>query len=401
MGKRVVITGLGAITSIGSTIAEMWENLLAGRSGISPVEHFDLVDFPFDVKNGGEIKRRNLSEYDNQYLGMASKFALHASKECVADSGLIESSIPGQRVGVVFGTTLGEAQELEKLDREWQKGFGTPVSRDACYAYMPYLISQSVAKKYKFYGPNYFLPNACSAGNFSIAKGYELITSGMADAIIAGGSDCFNKRIFSGFARVGAISPDYPRPFCRDRSGMIPAEGAGALMLEDYDQAVSRGAKIYAEIIGYGYSCDAHHITQPDPEGVERSYRSALKSASLIPEQVDFISAHGTGTKANDATEVTALRKVFGELLERIPVNSIKSMIGHAMGAASALEAIMSVLVIKHGMIPPTTNVSEIDPVFGNIHIVSNRSMKKEVNVAFETASGFGGNNCVVIFRKV
>lgn len=394
---RVVVTGLGAVTSIGTSADAFWGSLLLGRSGITKLEHFDSENLDDGVWNAGEIKNIDSDGVKvPSFVGKATKFALLASTECVRDSGIQG----GDRVGVVFGTTMGEAQELEKMDLAWFESFSNPVSPERCAASMPYSISQTVAAEFGFYGPNQFLPNACSAGNFTIEKGCELISAGLADAVLVGGAECFDRKTYCGFIRVGAVSRDVPRPFTKDREGMIPAEGAGVLLLESLEHARARKAKIYAEILGTGRSCDAYHITQPDPDGLASAYRIALHDAGISPEQVDFISAHGTGTKANDQAEVKAFRQVFGDNLKNIPINSIKSMIGHAMGAASALEAIMTVFVILTGKIPPTINFTEVDPEFDGLDFVPNVFREKAVNIALETAAGFGGNNSAVIFGK-
>lgn len=411
MKNRVVVTGIGAVTSIGLNVKDFWENLLIGKSGISQIELWDAETYPYDTKRGGEIKNFNVDNFEEsdelRVHGRATQYALIASREAMLDSG-IQGQFDSDRMGVAIGTTNGEPLELHAMDVIWEKkGFVNEFTEDHMERFLPFKISQELAKKYRLYGPNNFTPNACSAGNFAIGNGFDLIRRGEVDAMLVGGSDAFNIRTFSGFARVGGISTDVPRPFSKDRQGMMPGEGAGMLVIESLDHAKARGAKIYAELINYGFSCDAYHITQPDVDGVSRAYIKTLEQSNIKPDEVDFISAHGTGTNANDQTEATAMIKVFGESLKKISIDSIKSMIGHTMGAASALEAIVSVLSIQENKIPPTMNHIELDPKFQEIDgfvgmdVVPNSYKEKEVKVVFETASGFGGNNCALVFREI
>lgn len=403
MKKRIVVTGLGAISNLGLNVSDLWSSLLGGRIGVSPIQSFDLSKFNFDREVGGEIRDFCFTDYfpnrDPSQFGRASQFAMAAAKECLTDARI--EQLNRKRIGVVFGTTMGEAVELSYLNDRWKDDLEAEVSPQHCENVLYQRIPQSVAREFGLLGPNIMIPNACSAGNFAIAHALDLFNSDVVDGMVVGGSDPFNRFTFAGFCRVGAVSPDVPRPFSANREGMIPAEGAGVLFLETLDSALKRGATVYAEVVGYGYSNDGYHITQGDPSGIARAYRNALEMADLLPAEVSYISVHGTGTKSNDLNEVQALREVFEGHLSSIPLSSVKSMLGHSMGAASILEAIVSVLAIRDQMLPATMNFTEADPDCSGIFPVPNRAISHPVSVVFETASGFGGNNCVVIFKKV
>jgi 3-oxoacyl-[acyl-carrier-protein] synthase II len=402
--NKVVVTGLGLVSPIGLNVTDFWENLIKGVSGIRKVKSFDLSHFPFERDAGGEVPDFHIENfYDDEFpkkIGRSAQMSMVACEECLRDSKYDYQSEPF-RIGIAFGTTIGESHELSKINDVWYKGFSNPVPGQACDNYFYYKTPQYLAKKFKLYGPNLMIPNACSAGNFSIAYALNYIQNGIVDAMLVGGSDCFNRTLYAGFCRLGAVSPDVPRPFSENREGMIPAEGAGALLIESYESAMKRGAKIYAEVAGYGYSNDGFHITQGDPKGVMLAYSRALANAGIAPEDVSYISVHGTGTKANDFTETQALKMIFKEHLKDIPLSSVKSLIGHSMGAASAIEAIVSVLCIRDNVVPATANFTTLDPECEGIDPVPNQARKHTVNVVFETASGFGGNNCVLLFRRI
>jgi 3-oxoacyl-[acyl-carrier-protein] synthase II len=403
MDNRIFITGIGTVTSIGLNIQEFWKNCLAGVSGISPITSFDTSSYPYPNKNGGEIKnfQYELCDRDSEakLWGRCTKFACSAVGECLESGGLTTRN-SRSNVGVIWGTTMGEAKELEIMDNTWRSGFTLDVDSLHSDNFLYQRIPQNVAKFWGLTGYHLIIPNACASGNFALAYGYELIKCGFLDKVIVGGSDTFNRYTFSGFCRIGAVTPDVPRPFSQDSKGMIPAEGAGALLLESEESVVGRKIKPIAQVLSYGSSNDAHHITQPDPQGIALAYRRALEMGGIAPREVSYISVHGTGTKTNDPIECRALRSVFGEFIGKIPLSSIKSTIGHTMGAASAIEAVVSVLAIRDNLIPPTTNFSILHPDCNDIDPVPNVARSHEVNVAFNAASGFGGNNCVTIFKK-
>ena len=245
------------------------------------------------------------------------------------------------------------------------------------------------------------IPNACAAASYAMGYSYEMIKNGLADAMLVVGSDSFARYTQAGFGKLSVISPDVPRPFSKNRQGMMPAEGSGAVLIESYEHAIKRNAKIYSEIVNYGMSCDAFHITQVNKEGLVSAYKKALDCTDIKPSEVSYISTHGTGTELNDLSETQALSEVFGDCLINIPINSIKSSIGHSMGAASAIECVVANLAIRDGIIPATMNFIEKDTNMPDIDVVPNKSRKKEVNIVFKTSSAFGGNNCVIIFKKI
>ncbi len=398
--KRLVVTGLGVISAIGLNKRAFWENVKQGVNGIHPVESFDTERFGRHM--GGEITDFEVERFfpgdaEIAAMGRCKQMMLAAADECLRDSDF--PSADPFRIGVAIGTTMGESKELESVADELYQSGDEAISHRAVRDYPPYTIPQAVARKFRLYGPNLMLPNACAAGNFSIGYAIHCIRNGSADAMLAGGADAFSRYAYSGFNRLGAISPDVPRPFSKDRKGMIPGEGAAALFIETWDSAVARGAHIYAEIVGYGESCDAHHITQPHDLGIAQAVRSALAFGGVDPDQISFISVHGTGTPTNDVTESRALRCVFGDAMDRIPVTSVKSMIGHPMGAASSIECVATLLSIQHQFITPTINHDGTDPNC-DVDCVPNHGRPAPVEYVLKTSSAFGGNNSSVIFKK-
>jgi 3-oxoacyl-[acyl-carrier-protein] synthase II len=396
--KRIAVTGVGVVSAIGLDRHEFWDALTRGASGISDVQRFATA--AFGRSRGAEIRGFDVTrvfpgEPRLERLGRAKQMMLAATKECLgsAGAGVVDDPF---RVGVAIGTTMGESQSLEAVTDAI--GAGLEIPTDAVLDYPPSTIPQAVAERFRLYGPNYMVPNACAAGNFSIGQAVACIQAGEADAMVAGGADAFSRYAYSGFCRVGAIAPDVPRPFSKDRKGMVPGEGAAALLVEDWDRAVARGATIYAEIVGYGESCDAHHITQPHDAGVAQAIRRALEDARLEPRQISFVSVHGTGTPTNDATETRALRSVFGEHLPSVPVSAVKSMTGHPMGAASAIECVAAILSMHHQFLPPTVNFEEPDPEC-DVDCVPNRGRPFPVSYVLKTSSAFGGNNSSIVFK--
>lgn len=397
--KRVVVTGIGVVSANGQDRETFFDNLKKGRVAISDIEGFDTGRL--QVKRGGEIKDFDILQHfpgDDALLdlGRAKQLALAAAKQCIEESGYDLAASPF-RVGVVLGTTMGESKSLESCTDELSRGAPGMPAMATLADYLPYTISQAVGRQFGAHGPNAMIPNACAAGNFAIGHALSLIRTGEADAVIAGGSDAFSRYAYAGFARLGAISPDVPRPFSADRQGMTPGEGAAMLFLESLDNALARQAPIYAEIVGYGESCDAYHITQPDDHGIARAIGAALKMARTLPEAVSYISVHGTGTQANDMIETRALRKVFGERIP--PVSSVKSMIGHSMGAASAIECVAALMTIREQFITPTMNHRRADENCA-LDCVPNEGRSADVEYVLKTASAFGGNNAAVVFKR-
>jgi len=391
--RRVVITGLGPVTPIGIGREPFWTAALSGTDASGEVRGFDTS--LYKVHRACEIREFDPPEVEGK-PGRASTLAVAAADLALRDAGL---EPPLERAGVVIGTTGGEIQILERLNRIRHETGEDGVDSREFSKHPCHVISANVARHFGLGGPNLVVPTACAAGNYAVAIGRDWIESGRSDIVLAGGSDPFSKVAFTGFARLSAIAPDRCRPFDRNRHGLLVGEGAAILILESLDSAHIRGAKIYAEIRGSGFSCDAYHLTIPHPEGtgVRLAMARALEDARIGPEQVDYVSAHGTGTPANDRTEAGALRSLFGDRIGSTPVSSIKSMIGHTMGAAGAIEAIACVLAIDTGFVPPTINYETPDPEC-DLDVVPNAARETRVHVALNNAYAFGGNNsCIVI----
>lgn len=405
-GPRIVVTGLGVVTALGSDRQTFWKNLLEGRSGISEVQSFDTS--AYSVHRGGEIHdfepTRHLRRLDPARTGRASQLAAAAARGALDDAGLGSGSpwAPSpERIGVVMGTTSGEPGEVERFDDAFVADEVDAVGSELIDRYPNHVIAGHVAAELDLAGPNVMIPTACAAGNYAVAWAYDALRLGRADAMLAGGADAFSRITYTGFARLGAIAPERCQPFDRNRQGMIPGEGAAVLVLETEAQARKRGAEIFAEVTGYGLSCDAHHMTaaHPEGEGAARAMTAALAGAGIHPEDVGYVSAHGTGTPTNDKLETIALRRVFGEGARNVPVSSIKSMLGHTMGAASAIEALVCSLAVRDGVVPPTIDFEEPDPEC-DLDVIPNEAREVPVEWAMNNAYAFGGNNASVLFRR-
>lgn len=402
--KRVVVTGLGVVSPIGIGVASFWQALLEGKSGIDLITHFDTSLFL--THKGGEVKGFEPRPYLNSFIPAAlprsAHFALAATRMALEDSVLLKSATDEERVGVCFGVVLGNRPGVEAITRDLYKRTLKPSGQITFNA--PHdvtLISRLPALEFHLYGPNLVTPTACAAGNNAIAFALETIRADRADAMIAGGVDELSETMFMMFNSFRSLAPECVQPFDKNRKGLMLSEGAAALVLESYDHARSRGAFIYGEVLGYGNSADAYHMTAPHPEGLGavRSINGALRRSGLLAAEVDYINAHGTGTPINDVVETKAIRTVFGKYADSIPVSSIKSMLGHTQGAASAIEAITCLLTIKHNIIPPNMNYEEPDPECC-LNIVANTPRRQKVDVALSNAFGFGGNISCVIFSK-
>lgn len=400
MDKRVVITGLGVISSIGIGWREFWDNLIKGKSGISPVTSFDTSNH--FTHNGGEIKNFNPEDFipkgNLKYLSRASQLALAASRLAIEDASLSKDT-SGMRIGAILGTTMGSVQTSEIIN-ELMVLHGKTDFGDELLCQVPTHSSPSVvASEFNLLGPNFMFSTACSAGNYAIGYSFDLIRMNRVDIVLAGAIDPLSKVAFTGFNQFSAVAPERCQPFDKNRKGMMVAEGAGILILESLENALKRKVPIYAEILGYGLSCDAQHMTQPSIEGISECMIKAMHEAGIVKEDVDYISAHGTGTQANDRNECAAIKEVFGTLYKNIPLSSIKSMLGHTMGAASALEAITCSLVVKNDIIPPTINYETPDPEC-DIDCVPNKARKHTVNIALNNSYAFGGNNASLVLKK-
>lgn len=391
------------VTPIGTGCEEFWRNLLAGRSGIAPVQSFDTSGY--NVHRGAEVKEFDAEEYilnlDAAHLGRASQFAIAAARLALADAGVEIGSLDRKRAGVSMGTTSGEPREVERFDDLYVSKDLDRIGSEFLALYPCHVIAAHVASELNFAGANTMIPTACAAGNYAIAHALDVLRAERADLMLAGGSDAFSRITFTGFARLGAVAPEMCQPFDRLRKGMIPGEGSGVLVLEPFERARRRGARIYAEVGGYGLSCDAHHMTaaHPQGDGAERAMRQALADSGTSTEEVSYISAHGTGTATNDRLETIAVKRVFKDAAHRIPISSVKSMLGHTMGAASAIEAAVCALAVFNDRVPPTINLNEPDPEC-DLDYVPNFARELRVNVAMNNAYAFGGNNASLILKK-
>jgi 3-oxoacyl-[acyl-carrier-protein] synthase II len=398
--RRVVVTGLGVVSSVGFGKDEFWKSIINGKSGISKVDSFDTNEFRCHY--AGEIKNFDPQDFiprrKVQFLGRTSQLAIAASSLALKDARLPLKDITNKRTGVFIGTTMGE-RPLEESINEWVIKGADKISKTKILQSSANNISANISIYFKFQGPNYMIPTACAAGNYAIGYGFDLVRKGDLDCAVVGGADAFSKVAFSGFHRIYAMAPEKCQPFDKNRKGMMVGEGAGILFLETIESALRRDATIYAEIGGYGLSCDAFHMTASDPDGIEKVMMKALKDAQIQKEEVDYISAHGTGTSGNDKNECAAIKKVFKEKYKTISVSSIKSMLGHPMGAASAIEALACCLTVKENIIPPTINYETPDPNC-DIDCVPNKAKIKRVSVALNNGFAFGGNNSCLVIRK-
>ena len=399
MNKRVVITGLGVISSIGIGKDAFWCNLLKGTSGISPVTVFDTTNH--FTHNGGEVKNFKPEEFIScekiRYLSRASQMALAAAKLAVRDSRLSQRELEEIKAGVCMGVTSGPIQTIEHINDVVMKG--EELENELIYRLPVQSAATIISKELRLTGANLLFSTACAAGNYSVSHGFDLISLRRADVVLAGASDPFSRISFTGFNQFSAVAPEKCQPFDKNRKGMIVAEGAGVLVLESLEHATRRNAPIYAEISGYGLSCDAFHMTTSTIEGLSACMKNALRAAAISIDEVDYISAHGTGTRTNDRNECAAIKEVFGTRYKKIPISSIKSMLGHTMGAASAIEAIACALTVRNDIIPPTINYETPDPEC-DIDCVPNQAREHEVAIALNNSYAFGGNNASLVVKK-
>ena len=412
--KRVVVTGLGALTPIGNNKDDYWKNLLKGKSGCAPITYFDTEHFK--TKFACELKNYNVSDFfDRKEARKTDKFAQYAmvaSTEAISDAKLNLETIDKFRVGVIWGAGIGGIDTFQTEVSNFATGNGTP-------RFNPFFIPKMIADiapanisiKYGFMGPNYTTVSACASSANAIIDALNYIRLGHCDVIVTGGSEAtINEAGVGGFNAMHALStrnesPETAsRPFDGTRDGFVLGEGSGALVLEEYEHAKARGATIYAELVGGGLSSDAYHMTAPHPDGigVTAVMKSCLANAGLKPEDVDAINTHGTSTPLGDVAEIKAIGEVFGSHAKNININSTKSMTGHLLGAAGAIEAIASILSINHGIIPPTinhrTSDENIDP---ELNLTLNKAQKRTVEVAMSNTFGFGGHNACVVFKKL
>ncbi|HAV24433.1 MAG TPA: beta-ketoacyl-[acyl-carrier-protein] synthase II [Bacteroidetes bacterium] len=409
--RRVVITGMGAITPIGNTVEEFWNNLLAGVSGAAPITYFDASEY--DTKFACQLKGFDPLKFMDRKLVQRcdpfTHYALAAAEMAVADSGVKFESVDRDRVGVIWGSGIGGMQTNAKQQQTlWESKGPHRISP----FFIPMMISDiaagRISMKYGVKGPNYATTSACATSSHAIGDSFILIQRGDADIMITGGSEAgICEMGIGGFNAMKALSTrnDAPtkasRPFDKERDGFVMGEGGGAFILEELGHAMKRGAKIYAEVSGIGFTADAHHITEPAPEGegAQRSMRIALKDAGLPPESVQYINTHGTSTPVGDKNETAAIKKVFGDHAKQLAVNSTKSMIGHLLGAAGAVESIATVLSIVHNKVHPTINQVVPDEEC-DLNYIPNTARDWKVDVAISNTFGFGGHNASILFRR-
>ena len=410
MSARVVVTGLGALTPLGNTAEEFWAALLQGRSGIGPITKFDATGYPTRI--AGEVRNfdplKFVDRKEARRLDPYLHYAIAGSCMAVDDAGLELAKLDSERFGVLIGSGIGGITTLLEGERtRLDKGFDR-VSPFVIPMLIINMASGLVSMRFGAKGPNSAVVTACATGNHALGEAYRLIQRGEADVMIAGGAEAMIVPLtIAGFCAMKAMSTrnDEParasRPFDAARDGFVCSEGAGILVLETLEHASRRDARIYAEIVGYGMSGDAHHMTAPDPEGdgAARAMRGALRDAALAPTEVGYINAHGTSTPYNDKFETLAIKRVFGEHAARLAVSSTKSMTGHLLGAAGGIEAIASILALRHGILPPTINYETPDPDC-DLDYVPNQARKQDVDVALSNAFGFGGTNATIAFRK-
>lgn len=398
--RRVVLTGLGVLSSIGNGVTEFTRGLREGRCGAGEITLFDATGFRRQLAH--EVRGFDPAEWIHhtplEELGRAAQFSVAATRLAVRDAGLGLDELRGRRGLVTIGTTDGEARELDRLV-ESELEVGTEGLSPTAVRRLPaHRLALAVVRELRLpRAVPSVLGTACAAGNYAIGDGFDAVRSGEADYALVGGSDALARRTFAGFSRLGLVASDRCRPFDAHREGLLTAEGAGVLLLETLDSALARGARIYAELLGYGLNCDAHHPTAPDQESVARCMGLALADAGIKPEEVDLVSAHGTGTKTNDITETRAIRELFGDRPPRTV--ALKSMLGHSMGAASALGAAASAVALAHGFIPPTVNHRSTDPECG-IDCVPNQAVAAPLRIVVNNGLAFGGNNASVVLGR-
>ena len=410
MGRRVVITGMGLVIPIGIGVETAWKNVCEGKSGIGLLTRFDTNGF--ETKIAGEVKHFNPELYidkkEIKKMDLFIHYAIAATKEALEDAQLAITPENSEQIGVIVGTGLGGLPSIERYHKILlEKGPGR-ISPFFIPMLIANLASGQIAIQFGPKGPNTCVVTACATGAHCIGDAFRAIVYGDAEAMIAGGTEAnITPLTIGGFNSMKALSTrnDEPekacRPFEKNRDGFVVAEGAGILILEELQFALKRNAKIYGELIGYGYTSDAYHITAPSPDGdgAVRCMRMAIKDARLKPEDVEYINAHGTSTPLNDLTETIAIKKVFGDRAKKIPISATKSMTGHLLGAAGSTEAIFTILAIQDGIIPPTINYEEPDPQC-DLDYVPNAARRQPLNIAMSNAFGFGGTNATLVFKK-
>ncbi|MEN8688127.1 MAG: beta-ketoacyl-ACP synthase II [Desulfuromonadales bacterium] len=409
--RRVVVTGLGITSPLGTGLEKNWDALTNGRSGIAPITHFDATDFP--VRFAGEVRDLNLDDFvdkkEARKMDLFIHYAVASAAMAITDSGLEINEDNAERVGVVVGSGMGGLPSIEKYHGAFIEAGYRKISPFFIPMSIINLAAGQISILHGAKGPNIAPVSACATGTHAIGDAFRMIQRGDADAIISGGSESTVCPLgIGGFSVMKALSTrnDDPiaasRPFDKNRDGFVMGEGSGIVVLEEYESAKKRGARIYAEVLGYGLTADAHHLTAPSPggEGAARCMQMALDTAGLNPEDVGYINAHGTSTPFNDLYETMAIKSVFGDHARKLMISSTKSMTGHLLGAAGGIEAIFTLLAIARGVVPPTINYTEPDPEC-DLDYVPNEARQTDVKVAISNSLGFGGTNATILFRKV
>jgi len=409
--RRVVVTGLGVVSPVGNTMDVFWESICQGKSGVGNISLFDASDF--STRIAAEVKGFDpegvISKKESRRMDRFVQFAICAAKMAVDDSGIDFTSIDPFSAGVLIGSGIGGLQVIEDQYKILLEKRPSRVSPFLIPMLITNMASGYVSIWYNLKGPNLCVTTACASGTHAIGEAYRHIALGDADIMITGGTESAITQLgLAGFCSIKALSSrnDEPqkasRPFDMDRDGFVMGEGAGILVLESYDNAVKRGAKIYCEFIGYGCTGDAYHMTAPDPDGAgaTKCMEMALRNSLINPDEIDYINAHGTSTPLNDKIETLAIKNVFGDNAKKIPVSSTKSMTGHLLGAAGGIEAIVCAKVIEHGIIPPTINLDNPDPEC-DLDYVPNKARETKVDVALSNSLGFGGHNATIVMRRI
>ncbi|MEV5612340.1 beta-ketoacyl-[acyl-carrier-protein] synthase family protein [Streptomyces sp. NPDC052225] len=401
-GRRVVITGLGAVSPVGIGADVFADAVRAGAVGTGPIESFDASAFP--RANAGEVldfdPADHLKRLDPARWGRSGLLAAAAARLAVADAGIDEEQLTAAGAGAILGTTSGESAVVQALAEQWVADGLSAVDGELAGQTPASRIANAVSAELRLTGETQTIPTACSASNYALGYAYDLVRSGEADVMLAGGADAVNRLTHAGFYALGAMAEDVPRPFAADRSGIVTGEGGAVLVLETYDGAKARGARIYAEVLGYAANCDAAHMVHPDATSIAACIEAAHRAAGVEPAQIDYICAHGTGTPTNDTTEVAAARAVFGDRIP--PISSIKSMLGHTMGAASGFGAIACCKALEQDFLPPTANVEVPDPALGEgVDCVPGTGRPARLDIVQNHGFAFGGNNVITILGRV
>jgi len=407
--RRIVVTGLGVVSPVGIGVETSWSNLVAGKSGITRISKFDPSNFASQI--AGEVKDFDVSQYlpakDARRMDTFIQYGLAAAIEAVKDSGIVATEENAERIGVSIGSGIGGLHLIEETNDTYDEGGPRKISPFFIPGTIINMISGNLSIMYGFKGPNVSIVTACTTGTHSIGDAARMIEYGDADVMVAGGAEAaITELAVGGFAASRALSTrnDDPatssRPWDKDRDGFVIGEGAGVMVLEEYESAKKRGAKIYAELVGYGMSADAYHMTAPNMDGPRRSMRNAMQNAGINPDQVQFINAHGTSTPLGDANETNAINAAFGDHAKKLVVNSTKSMTGHLLGGAGGLESVFTVLSIHNQVSPPTINIFNQDPEC-DLDFCANTARDMKIEYALKNNFGFGGTNGSLVFRKI